>query len=128
MSETTKPKLKVKKSLALEQFVKYIIKTCVENIKELEFENGKIDSRLIRDVMNFIESLISESKFSSKNIDKEELLIEIWKTVFDINESEEKVIRNHIHTAIEDGTIKKKSTLRKVLKKVITVLRFFIGV
>lgn len=123
-----RPRLKVKKSLALEQFIKFVIEACIKDIEEMPgYKEKRTDGRLVGSVMNLIETLISESKYHSKSIDKEELLIQIWKGVFEINESEEEIIRNRMLTALEDGSVKRKSTFYKILKKVLSILKLLLG-
>jgi len=59
--------LKLKKSLAKEDFVNTIIVRGSWQVKEIvDYENQKTNPQLIQDLMNFIQNEITESKYTKK--------------------------------------------------------------
>ena len=127
MSES-KRKIKPKKSLAVDQFVQKLNKDSIEEIKAVVgYEQLKLDPRLIRDLMIFVETVVSESKYRKENINKLELVVDVWKNVFQISDDEEKILRDIMNAALEDKTVKiKKCSTSKILKKALNILNILL--
>lgn len=124
MSET---KFKVRKHLAIEQYVKTLILKTSCHIKELvDYENSKLDPQLISDLMNFIESEIAESKYSTKDIDKKELVLEVLNSVFNLKEEEQTLITKMIEHALENGIVKRRGFFSSLGRALLRLLRLLV--
>ena len=62
-------KIVLKKSLAQENYVKTLVVKGVCEVKEnvIDYEQHKLDSQLVNDIMNFIEKEISKGKYCKNN-------------------------------------------------------------
>ena len=94
-------KLKLKKSLAKENYVKNLVikGTCQVKENVIDYDQHKLDPQLVNDIMNFIEKEISQGKYSKKDkdFDKSKILQDIIVSIFgDLNESELKFYENTI--------------------------------
>ena len=121
--------LKLKKSLAKENFVSNLVIKVTCQVKEIiDYENQKTNPQLIQDLMNFIEQEIAESKYTKKDkdFDKSKILHDIIVSVFgDLNESEQKWLENQVQHLIDNKLVFKKKLFLKgynILKK--TVIKF----
>jgi hypothetical protein len=103
--------LKLKKSLAKENYVNQLVIKGTCQVKEIvDYEKHKFDSQLIQDLMNFIESEISDGKYSKKDkdFDKSNILQDILISVFgDLSETELKWLENTIQRIIDNKLVKK---------------------
>jgi hypothetical protein len=105
------PNLKLKKSLAKENYVKTLVikGTCEVKEKVVDYEDRKFDPQLVNDLMNFIEKEISKGKYSKKDFDKSKILQDIVVSVFgNLSESELKWLENTIQHIIDNDPILKQ--------------------
>ena len=118
-------KLKLKKSLAKENYVKNLVikGTCQVKENVIDYDQHKLDPQLVNDIMNFIEKEISQGKYSKKDkdFDKSKILQDIIVSIFgDLNESELKFYENTIQHIIDNNLVKKNTLFLKgyeLLKK-----------
>ena len=63
-------KLKLKKSLAKQNYVKNLVikGTCQVKENVIDYDLHKLDPQLINDIMNFIEKEISQCKYLKKDL------------------------------------------------------------
>lgn len=109
-------KLKVKKSLALEQFCKSLVVKGVCEIKELvDYESQKMSPQLVTDMLNFVEEQTNNSKWKGK-FDKKALVLEILVTCFSLSDEERALCDNMIQHDIDNNLIRDR-----------TVRRFFVA-
>ena len=119
------PNLKLKKSLAKENYVKTLVikGTCEVKEKVVDYEDRKFDPQLVNDLMNFIEKEISKGKYSKKDFDKSKILQDIVVSVFgNLSESELKWLENTIQHIIDNKLVKQNTLFLKgfdILKKVV---------
>jgi len=103
--------LKLKKSLANENYVNHLVIKGTFQVKEIvDYENQKTNPQLIQDLMTFIENEISESKYTKKDkdFDKSKILQDIIISVFgDLNESEVKWLEHQVQHIIDNKLVKK---------------------
>ncbi len=108
--------LKLKKSLAKENFCNQLIIKGSCQVKEIvDYENQKTNPQLIQDLMNFIQKLIAESKYTKKDadFDKPKILHDILVSSFgDLTESEQKWLENQIQHLIDNKLVKKTLVLK----------------
>ena len=117
--------LKLKKSLAKENYVKNLVikGTCQVKENVIDYDQHKLDPQLVNDIMNFIEKEISQGKYSKKDkdFDKSKILQDIIVSIFgDLNESELKFYENTIQHIIDNNLVKKNTLFLKgyeLLKK-----------
>lgn len=110
-------KLKLKKGLALENFVKSLAQKGIMEVKELtDYQSHKLNPQLTSDLMNFIEKQVSNSEFSKKDINKKELLKEILKACFELTEEELNIIEKMVNYAIENEIVKPKTFFSRFMK------------
>ena len=117
--------LKLKKSLARENYVKNLVikGTCQVKENVIDYDQHKLDPQLVNDIMNFIEKEISQGKYSKKDkdFDKSKILQDIIVSIFgDLNESELKFYENTIQHIIDNNLVKKNTLFLKgyeLLKK-----------
>ena len=105
------PNLKLKKSLAKENYVKTLVikGTCEVKDNVVDYVDHKFDPQLVNDLMNFIEKEISKGKYSKKDFDKSKILQDIVVSVFgNLSESELKWLENTIQHIIDNKLVKKK--------------------
>ena len=107
-------KLKLKKSLAKENYVKNLVikGTCQVKENVIDYDQHKLDPQLVNDIMNFIEKEISQGKYSKKDkdFDKSKILQDIIVSIFgDLNESELKFYENTIQHIIDNNLVKKNT-------------------
>ncbi len=108
-------KLKPKKTLALEQFVKTLIVKGVCEIKELvDYETQKMNPQLVTDILTFVESQVQQSKFKGK-IDKKQLVLDILATCYELSEAEKSVIDTMIQHNIDNNLVKTGSSTVRFL-------------
>ena len=119
------PKLKLKKSLAKENYVKTLVikGTCEVKEKVVDYEDRKFDPQLVNDLMNFIEKEISKGKYSKKDFDKSKILEDIVFSVWgNFSESELKWLEKQIRHVTDNNLVKKNTLFLKgfdILKKVV---------
>ena len=119
------PNLKLKKSLAKENYVKTLVikGTCEVKEKVVDYEDRKFDPQLVNDLMNFIEKEISKGKYSKNDFDKSKILQDIVVSVFgNLSESELKWLENTIQHIIDNKLVKQNTLFLKgfdILKKVV---------
>ena len=118
--------LKLKKSLAKENFVSNMVIKGTCQVKEIiNYENKKTNPQLIQDLMDFIVKEIAESKYTKKDkdFDKSKILHDIIVSVFgDLNESEQKWFENQVQHIIDNNLVKKNTLFLKgynTLKKIV---------
>jgi hypothetical protein len=121
--------LKLKKSLAKENYVNNLIIRGSCQVKEIvDYENQKTNPQLIQDLMNFIESEISESKYTKKDseFDKPKILEDILISVYsELNDSEKIWLEKQIQHIVDNKLVKKKTLILKgynLLKKTVITL------
>jgi len=121
--------LKLKKSLAKENYSNQLVIKGSCQVKEIvDYEKHKFDSQLIQDLMQFVETEITEGKYSKKHedFDKSKILQDILISVYgDLNETELKWLENTIQHIIDNKLVKKKTLLLKgynLLKKTVITL------
>jgi len=119
--------LKLKKSLAKENYCNQLIIKGSCQIREIvNYEEQKSNPQLIQDLMNFIENEIADGKYSKKDFDKSKILHDILISAFgELNESEQKWLKNQIQHLIDNKLVKKKTLILKgynLLKKTIITL------
>jgi len=108
-------KLKLKKSLALENFTLKLIEMGKLEIKEVvDYSTHKLNPQLLQDVMAFIDEEISASKYKSSKIDRTALVIEIFSAVFELSPEEREYLEKQIVHILDNGLLK-KSILKKFL-------------
>ena len=119
-------KLVLKKSLAIENYVKSIIVRGTCQVKEnlIDYQEHKLDPQLVNCIMNFIEKEISKGKYCKKEFDKSKILRDIIVSIFgDLNEDENKFIESTIQHIIDNKLVKKNTLFLKgfdLLKTVVT--------
>jgi hypothetical protein len=103
-------KLKLSKSLAQENFVKTLIqKGCCE-VKEIaDYADHKLHPQLVNDLMNFVESEVSKSKFAKADIEKSQIVVEIMKQCYDMSETDIQWVESHMQF-LHDNSLVKKTT------------------
>ncbi len=120
--------LKLKKSLAKENYSNQLVIKGSCQVKEIvDYEKHKFDSQLIQDLMQFIETEITEGKYSKKHkdFDKPKILQDILISVLgDLNETELKWLENTIQHIIDNKLVKKTLILKgyNLLKKTVITL------
>ena len=116
----------LKKSLAIENYVKSIIVRGTCQVKEnlIDYQEHKLDPQLIHCIMNWIEKEIYKSKYCKKEFDKSKILRDIIVSIFgDLNEDENKFIESTIQHIIDNKLVKKNTLFLKgfdLLKKVVS--------
>lgn len=101
-------KLKLRKSLATEQFVQNLIKQVSFSVKELyNYENKKLSPSLVQCVYATIIDEIDKSKYSRKKINVHELLKVVLQEIFDLNEQEMMTLQEIIHHIEENKLVKR---------------------
>ena len=118
--------LKLKKSLAKENFVSNLVIKGTCQVKEIiNYENKKTNPQLIQDLMDFIVKEIAKSKYTKKDkdFDKSKILHDIIVSVFgDLNESEQKWLENQVQHLIDNKLVFKNTLFLKgynTLKKIV---------
>ena len=103
-------KLKLKGTLLSNQTVLSIVKQGVENIKALEnWEELKRDDELVVSTTKFIDKQVENLKPKlRKEINKRQLLIEIFKNAFELTQEDIREIEKILNFAINNKVIKKK--------------------
>ena len=120
-------KLKLKGTLLSNQTVLSIVKQGVENIKALEnWEELKRDDELVVSTTKFIDKQVESLKPKlRKEINKRQLLIEIFKNAFELTQEDIREIEKILNFAINNKVIKKKGFFSKSVR---WVLSWFINV
>ena len=109
--------LKLQNSLEKSNFIKQLILKAICEIKTnlVDFEQYKLNQHLINDVINFVKSEISKSKYSKEDFDKSEIIKEIMVQVFGLNESELIILDASIQFILDNKLVKKRGILKKGL-------------
>lgn len=108
-------KLKFKHSLKQHALIFGLMKSIIEKIKEIEnWESLKADPDLIFSVATSIEEEISKSKI--KTINKKDLVVEVFKMVYDLTDEEKEVISKILDYQLNNKLIKKKNVFLQSLK------------
>jgi hypothetical protein len=81
----------------------------------VDFEQYKLNQQLINDVINFVKSEISKSKYSKDEFDKTEIIKEIMVQVFGLSESELVILDASIQFILDNKLVKKRGILKKGL-------------
>ena len=109
--------LKLQNSLEKSNFIKQLILKAICEIKTnlVDFEQYKLNQQLINDVINFVKSEISKSKYSKEEFDKTEIVKEIMNQVFgNLSESELIILDSSIRFILDNKLVKKRGILKKV--------------
>ena len=116
--------LKLQNSLEKSNFIKQLILKAICEIKTnlIDFEQYKLNQQLINDVINFVKSEISKSKYSKEDFDKSEIIKEIMVQVFGLNESELIILDASIQFILDNKLVKKRGILKKGLSLTSSVL------
>ena len=103
-------KLKLKGTLLSNQTVLSIVKQGVENIKALEnWEELKRDDELVVSTTKFKDKQVESLKPKlRKEINKRQLLIEIFKNAFELTQEDIREIEKILNFAVNNKVIKKK--------------------
>lgn len=116
-------KIVLRKTLAVESFVKSLVQRGTLEIKEIvDFQNQKLNPQLLQDLMLFIEEEISTSKYKKQNINRSELVKTILAGVFEFTDEEQDYLEKQITHLLDNGMLKKSifkkvgSTLYKLIK------------
>ena len=110
--------LKLQNSLEKSNFVKQLILKAICEIKSnlVDFQDYKLNQQLINDVINFVKSEISKSKYNKEDFDKSEIIREIMNQVFGtLSESELIILDSSIQFILDNNLVKKRSILKKGL-------------
>ena len=110
--------LKLQNSLEKSNFVKQLILKAICEIKSnlVDFQDYKLNQQLINDVINFVKSEISKSKYNKEDFDKSEIIREIMNQVFgNLTESELLILDSSIQFILDNNLVKKRSILKKSL-------------
>ena len=116
--------LKLQNSLEKSNFIKQLILKAICEIKTnlVDFEQYKLNQQLINDVINFVKSEISKSKYNKEDFDKSEIIKEIMVQVFGLNESELIILDASIQFILDNKLVKKRGILKKGLSLTSSVL------
>ena len=117
--------LKLQNSLEKSNFVKQLILKTICEIKTnlVDFEQYKLNQKLINDVINFIKSEISKSKYSKEEFDKTEIIKEIMSQVFGtLSETELIILDSSIQFILDNKLVKKRGILKKGLSLTSSVI------
>ena len=110
--------LKLQNSLEKSNFVKQLILKAICEIKSnlVDFQDCKLNQQLINDVINFVKSEISKSKYNKEDFDKSEIIREIMNQVFGtLSESELLILNSSIQFILDNNLVKKRGILKKGL-------------
>ena len=110
--------LKLQNSLEKSNFIKQLILKAICEIKTnlVDFEQYKLNQQLINDVINFVKSEISKSKYSKEDFDKTEIIKEIMSQVFGtLSETELIILDSSIQFILDNKLVKKRGILKKGL-------------
>lgn len=116
--------LKLQNSLEKSNFIKQLILKAICEIKTnlVDFEQYKLNQQLINDVINFVKSEISKSKYSKEDFDKSEIIKEIMVQVFGLSESELIILDASIQFILDNKLVKKRGILKKGLSLTSSVI------
>ena len=116
--------LKLQNSLEKSNFIKQLILKAICEIKTLiDFEQYKLNQQLINDVINFVKSEISKSKYSKEEFDKTEIIKEIMSQVFGtLSETELLILDSSIQFILDNKLVKKRGILKKGLSLTSSVI------
>ena len=109
--------LKLQNSLEKSNFIKQLIlkAICEIKINLVDFEQYKLNQQLINDVINFVKSEISKSKYSKEEFDKTEIIKEIMNQVFGtLSETELIILDSSIQFILDNKLVKKRGILKKL--------------
>lgn len=116
--------LKLENSLSVHQFTFSLIQKASIQIKAVQkWETKKLDFELVKSVCKFVRDEIDKGELSkllsskqASNLDKVEIIKQIFKETFDLTDEELSQIESHIISAIENKLVKSKP-FQKFLKK-----------
>ena len=117
--------LKLQNSLEKSNFIKQFILKAICEIKTnlVDFEQYKLNQQLINDVINFVKSEISKSKYSKEDFDKTEIIKEIMSQVFGtLSETELIILDSSIQFILDNKLVKKRGILKKGLSLTSSVI------
>jgi len=120
-------KLKIKKTLALTNFVQQTVQKAVVQTKEtlLDWESHKLNPELLRAIMEFVELEIRGSKYRGQDIDRTALVKEIFTQLFgELADTEVTAIESGIQFVIDHSMLKKGSLCGKILSSIALVASF----
>ncbi len=101
-------KLKLSKSLAQENFVKTLIQKGSCEVKEIaDYADHKLHPQLVNDLMNFVESEVSKSKFAKADIEKSQVVVEIMKQCYDMSETDIQWVESHMQFLHDNSLVKR---------------------
>ena len=109
--------LKLQNSLEKSNFIKQLILNAICEIKTnlVDFEQYKLNQQLINDVINFVKSEISKSKYNKEDFDKSVIIKEIMNQVFGtLSETELVILDLSIQFILDNKLVKKRGILKKV--------------
>jgi NADPH-dependent glutamate synthase beta subunit-like oxidoreductase len=82
-------KIVLRKTLAVESFVKSLVERGVLEVKEIvDFQHQKLNPQLLQDLMMFVEEEITTSKYKKEQINRTELVKTILCQVFEFKDEE----------------------------------------
>lgn len=120
-------KIVLRKTLAVESFVKSLVQKGILEIKEIvDFETQKLNPQLLQDLMVFIEEEISTSKYKNQNINRTELVKTILSSIFEFNEEELNYLEKQITHLLDNSMIKNRSVLKKVGRLLYSLIKRFL--
>ncbi len=117
--------LKLQNSLEKSNFIQQLILKAICEIKTnlVDFEQYKLNQQLINDVINFVKSEISKSKYSKDEFDKTEIIKEIMSQVFGtLSETELIILDSSIQFILDNKLVKKRGILKKGLSLALCVV------
>ena len=117
--------LKLQNSLEKSNFIKQLILKGICEIKTnlVDFQDYKLNQQLINDVINFVKSEISKSKYNKEDFDKSEIIKEIMSQVFGaLSETELLILDSSIQFILDNKLVKKRGILKKGLSLTSSVL------
>lgn len=110
-------KLKLHKTLAKTNFVKTLIQKGICEVKEMADHSAyKLNPQLIKDLVDFIEKEIADSKYANKQFEKSTILYEVLKGCFDMSDDEIDLVRTQVEFLLDNKLVKKNTFLTKGLK------------
>lgn len=120
--------IKLKHSAKQHEFVFCTIDKGVKKIRSIpNWELLELNQHLIESIADGIEKEIVEREVNPKKIDKKELLREIVRQTFELDEDKMKVVDIMIGYMIEKYIIKKKTIIKKAGKAVKKLVSLCIG-
>jgi hypothetical protein len=117
-------KIVLRKTLAVESFVKSLVERGVLEVKEIvDFQHQKLNPQLLQDLMMFIEEEITTSKYKKEQINRTELVKTILCQVFEFKDEEIDYLEKQITHLLDNGMLK-KSILKKIGKGLYKLIKY----